>query len=158
MFFQLKLQTFFIQVGSDKAEIHKMARWHLVYHLLSSGGRKKKQECSVSSCWIEKFSYYVIYFDALVTSKMKTVSEQCVRVVLMILSDQNKFREMCTGALCRCAVNLLKSCDHKIRKFERIWRRKHEQTSEVTLNVRLHCSWIYVYLFVHSSQSHCNYL
>ena len=26
MFFQLKLQTFFIQVGSDKAEIQKMAR------------------------------------------------------------------------------------------------------------------------------------
>ena len=43
MFFQLKLQTFFIQVGSDKAEIHKMARWHLVYYLLSSGGRKKNK-------------------------------------------------------------------------------------------------------------------
>ena len=72
-----------------------------------------------------KFRYEIIYFDALVTSKMKTVSEQCVRVVIMILSDQNKFREMCTtGALCRCAVNLLKSYDHKIRKFERIWRMK----------------------------------
>ena len=27
---------------------------------------------------------------------MKTVSEQCVRVVIMTVSDQNKFREMCT--------------------------------------------------------------
>ena len=54
---------------------------------------------------------------------MKTVSEQCVRVVIMTVSDQNKFREMCTtGTLCSCEVNLLKSYDQKIRKLERIWR------------------------------------
>ena len=40
MFFQLKLQTFVIKVGFYEAKIHKMARWHLVYHLLSSGGKK----------------------------------------------------------------------------------------------------------------------
>ena len=43
MFFQLKLQTFFIQVGSDNAEIQKMARWHLVYHL-GFGEKKNKNK------------------------------------------------------------------------------------------------------------------
>ena len=122
MFFQLKLQTFLIKVGFYKAKIHKMARWHLVYHFLGPGGQKN-QECSVISRWNRKYRYGVIYSDALVTTKMKIVSEQCVRVVIMTVSDQNKFREMCTtGTLCSCEVNLLKSYDQKIRKLERIWR------------------------------------
>ena len=56
MFFQLKLQTFLIKVGFHKAEIHKMARWHLVYHFLGPGGQKN-QECSVISRWNRKYRY-----------------------------------------------------------------------------------------------------
>ena len=90
MFFQLKLQTFLIKVGFHKAEIHKMARWHLVYHLLGSGG-KKKQEWSLSSCWNEKFRYHLLRRSG------------NLKFVIMIVSDQNKLREMCTTeALCSC--------------------------------------------------------
>ena len=119
MFFQLKLQTFLIKVGFYKAKIHKMARWHLVYHLLGSGGKKINNDPWFFR-WNRKYKYWVIYFDALVTTKMKTVSEQRVRVVIMIVSDQNNFRE----ALQFCNPMLLKSYDHKIRKFKRIWRMK----------------------------------
>ena len=67
MFFQLKLQTFLIKVGFHKAEIHKMARWHLVYHLLGSGGKKNKNDPWVLA---EMRSLGIIYFDALATSNL----------------------------------------------------------------------------------------
>ena len=59
--------------------------------------RKKNQEWRVIYHWNRKYRYWVIYFDALVTTKMKTVSKQRVRVVIMIVSDQNNFREMSTN-------------------------------------------------------------
>ena len=59
--------------------------------------RKKNQEWPMISRWNRNYRYWVIYFDALVTTKMKTVSEQCIRVVITIVSDQNNFREMSTN-------------------------------------------------------------
>ena len=47
-----------------------------------------------------------MYFDALVTTKMKTASEQRVRVVIMIVSDQNNFREMSTNGPLSSFANL----------------------------------------------------
>ena len=64
--------------------------------------RKKKQEWSVSSCWNEKFRHHLLRRSG------------NLKFVIMIVSDQNKFRQMCTtGALCSCV-------------FEKLWSQNLE--------------------------------
>ena len=144
MFFQLKLQTFLIKVGFHKAEIHKMARWHLVYHLLGPGGKKIKND----PWFLAEIGIIDIESSTSTSTKMKTVSEQCVRVVIMIVSDQNNFREMSTnrplssfaGFVIRCGWKVMITKFGNLSEFDE-WR--NVQTSEVTLNCRVHCFWIY---------------
>ena len=63
---------------------------------------EKKREWSLSSCWNEKFRYHLLRRSG------------NLKFVIMIVSDQNKLREMCTtGALCSCV-------------FEKLWSQNSE--------------------------------